>query len=149
MSRLSGYHRLESQMLRVMLVGGGIDNALAREAQLDFLASGHIINLFQGVASQEQADRQIQHVDAVVHADWLDRGSFEALVDHNLGSTIHLAVASEFSGIPLFLYVPLDLPPLARRTVDMAVQVAVDEYRAICVEEGDELERTVRKVLRK
>ena len=126
--------------VRVLLTGHGSD--VGRLVKLDLLNAGHVIRLFGGsILDKDTVVRQVRHVDALVHVDFLDdfsSSSFPQLVSYNVGGTIHLAEAAEQREVPMAFWTPPSSGQ-AERTLKMAAQVAVDEYGAHRVKSLDDI----------
>ena len=114
--------------MRVLLTGR--QTAEGKQVIRDLLADDHIIREFGGPLEEGPISRQVRLVDAVVHTDFIDSGSFEARVEHNLQGSIRLAARCEELALPLFVSVEMAW----ERTVTMARQVLVDEYHAKVVD---------------
>lgn len=119
--------------MRVLLTGDRSD--VGRLVKLDLLATGAAIRLFGGsITDVDAVRRQVRHVDALVHVDFLDDYAsltFPQFVDYNVSGSIHLAAAAEQQGVPMGYWTP-PASGTAARTMEMAAEVLKDYhvYRA-------------------
>jgi hypothetical protein len=118
--------------MRVLLTGDGLP--IASLVARDLLNEYVMIRHFAGsVTDEERCLQQVRHIEVVVHLAYLDHGTFEQLVDFNLGGSIKLAAAAEAAGIPFVFRFPHEgtFGGRVEQTLAMARQVLCTEYAGL------------------